>query len=113
MEKGKIKQYLKEHKTEIMAAACVAGVAVVWGLVGFCAGRIYRGENEYLVNNKIVKKVFMSIPDGELVRTFGGNSSIPFKPCDLGELGKCMVEIGVPEGEAFTHFIAIGKVVES
>lgn len=110
MKTEKIKKYLKEHKTEIIAGACVVGVAVVGGLVGFHTGRNYRGKNEYLVNNEVCKKVFMSIPDGALVRTFGGNSSIPIKAADLGVLGKFMEEFGVPEGDAFTHFIAIGKV---
>jgi hypothetical protein len=109
MKKGKIKEFLEDHKEEIIAGACVIGVTVVSGLFGFWAGRNYFEENEYRVDNRAIKNVFATIPNGTLVNTFGAVLTNPLHTEELGALGEFMAENGVPEDNTFTHFVAIGK----
>lgn len=112
MKMEKIKNYLKEHKTEILIGVGVTVVAIGGAALGFYAGRNYFGKDEFRVNNKVITKVFRSIPNGTMVNTFGGIAADPLKIGDLGALGEFMAKIGVPEEDAFTHFIAIGKTAK-
>lgn len=111
MKKGKFKAYLKEHSDEIKAVACYVGGVIVAGAAGYVIGRRLR-ENEVIVNSEIIKKVFTDIPDGTKVNIFGGIKREGLVADALGELGKAIVEEGASDTDAFTHFIAIGKVAE-
>lgn len=115
MNKQKIKEFAKKYETEIKLWGSVAMVIGGSGLIGYSIGcqRNKSLPNEICVNNEVVKRVFSDIPNGTKVNLFGAIKKTGVTKDELGELGKIMEKLGVPEDDKFTHFIAIGKCDET
>ena len=119
MKKGKAKEFFEKHKTAFAIAAGVTTAAVL-GVVGYKLGEDHAFkslEDGFFIPNKGVTvpacKVLGDIPDKSNVGLYGGISNTPIAPSQLGVLGKSMIESGATEEDTFTHFIAIGKKIET
>lgn len=108
MNNGKFKKFVEEHKVEIAygAGAIIAIVSMSVGVKITNAIKIRKINSN--PGRKIVKDVLDDL-NGKMVSVFGGIADGGFIPEQLGELGKKMLEEGVPEDFKFTHFIAIGE----
>ena len=116
MEKGKFKEYWKDHKKEILitAAGVVVGAGLVW--LGYeCCARKYDLRNSFLVSQDSAKNVLLDAVDKyDNACIFGGIYEQGLGLDKLGELADGIKAIGenVPEDINFTHFIAIGNPIE-
>ena len=109
---NKVKEFVKKHKDEIKFWSGIALIVGGSGFIGYYAGRNTFRPNEIRVNNEVITNVFNDIQNGTRVGVFGGIAKTGVTPDQLGELGKIMVDSGVPNTRAFTHFVAISKVGE-
>lgn len=105
----KVKDFIKEHKWEIVNGA-VGGA--LYGL-GCYAGYRYCFRHELVLNDGIAKYVIV-----DAIKRYTNYTNIygkvmepdnGYKPTELGQLGKNMIEAGVPADKLLTHFIAIGS----
>lgn len=112
MKMKKVKEFCRKHKTMI-AYFAGAGAACVGLVIGAAVNKANKSKF-YEQNGPSVLNVFddyLSKPRGDS-KVFGGTNVGPLKPADLGEMGKAMLELGCPENQTFTHFIAIGEEVK-
>lgn len=112
----KAKEYMKENKTEIaisVVGGCMLAAGFVIGWKG-CLKSLGLKEGMNVITNKDINKWFDHVsatyPGGVNVvaRTF----EKPVNVNDLGKLGKEFKELGALDTDGFTHFLAIGGVME-
>ena len=112
----KAKEYVKENKTEIaisVVGGCIlaAGVAIGWK---GCLKSLGLTEGMNVITNKDINKWFdhanATYPGG--VRIAARTFEKPINVNDLGKLGKEFKELGALDTDGFTHFLAIGGVME-
>lgn len=112
MKFKKIKEFCRKHKTAI---AFFTGAGAV--LIGGCIGVAVDNSNKrkfYSDNGPNILSVmddYLSKPRGDS-KVFGGAHANGLKPSELGEIGNRMLELGCPENQTFTHFIAIGEAID-
>lgn len=114
----KAKEYVKENKTEIaisVVGGCMlaAGVAIGWK---DCLKSLGLNEGMNVIINKNVNEWFDHVnatyPGPGMMKIVARTSEKPVNVNDLGKLGKEFKELGVLDTEGFTHFLAIGGVME-
>lgn len=117
--KGKVvkaKKYVKENKTEIaisVVGGCMLAAGFVIGWKG-CLKSLGLNEDMNVITNKNVNKWFDHVN-----ATYPGRVNVvartfekPVNVNDLGKLGKEFKEMGALDTDGFTHFLAIGGVME-
>ena len=112
MKIEKVKKFCRKHKTAI-AFFTGMGVVCVGSIIGVAVDKSNK-KRFYTKNGHNVLSVlddYLSKARGDS-KVFGGTNVGPLKPADLGEMGKAMLELGCPEDQTFTHFIAIGESIE-
>lgn len=112
MKMKKVKEFCRKHKTAI-AFLTGAGVVLIGGCIGVAVDKSNRRkfitENGHSILD--VLDDYLSKARGDS-KVFGGTNVGPLKPSDLGEMGREMLNLGCPENQTFTHFIAIGESIE-
>lgn len=114
----KAKEYVKENKTEIaisVVEGCMLAAGVVIGWKG-CLKSLGLNEGMNVITNKNINKWFDHVtatyPDPVMksvaLRTF----EKPVNVNDLGKLGIEFKKMGALDTDGFTHFLAIGGVME-
>lgn len=109
MNKEKLVAKCKKHKKLLTGL----GLTIAGGVVGYAIG-----NNKALIRmlkNRDAADGVISVLDDLIYRCKYETSGVyvnkkldNLKPDDLGELGKVMLERGVPNDFEFTHVIAIG-----
>lgn len=112
MAKKNVKEWLKEHYTLIGNALIFTGGAII----GASAAAIFqRQHRNVVITHEPIKRLLVNANRNVMPgAVFTGVSSMPLKPEQLGELGTVIQALPnyVP-GQGFTHFIAIGKDIET
>ena len=108
MKKFKVKEFVANHKDEIIGFATIAGCVAI----GVAIGRKLEYEEitskYFVVKDEPTAKILNSAYELGKIGIFTGSKSTPIKPENLGELGEEIIRCGGGE-HGFTHFIAIGK----
>lgn len=114
----KAKEYVKENKTEIVISVvggCMlaAGVAIGWKS---CLKSLGLKEGMNVITNENINKWFNHVnatyPGPGMVKVALQTFEKPVNVNDLGKLGKEFKELGALDTDGFTHFLAIGGVME-
>lgn len=112
-QEGKVKAFIKEHKTGLTIAGGVC-LGALGGIVGYktCYGRL-SGKYVFLDGDsnigKVIAQMKADFPDKH-ARFIRANLEEGFKVAELGKLGENMVEAGAPVDAVLTHFICVGPV---
>ncbi len=114
----KAKEYVKENKTEI-AISVVGGCMLAAGfVVGWkcCLKSLGLNGDMNVIINKNVNEWFDHVnatyPGPGMMKIVARTSEKPVNVNDLGKLGKEFKELGALDTDGFTHFLAIGGVME-
>lgn len=112
----KAKEYVKENKTEIaisVVGGCMlaAGVAIGWK---GCLKSLGLNGDMNVITNKDINKWFDHVKTTypRRVKIAAQTFEKPVNVNDLGKLGKEFKELGALDTDGFTHFLAIGGVME-
>lgn len=114
----KAKEYVKENKTEIaisVVGGCMLAAGFVIGWKG-CLKSLGLNEDMNVIINKNVNEWFDHVnatyPGPGMMRIACRTFEKPVNVNDLGKLGKEFKELGALDTDGFTHFLAIGGVME-
>ena len=114
INKEKVKKYLKEHKKEIVRAGVIAGSVTLGYIIGYKQWKNYIGDGVIVPDSPLANHLL------DAQKKYKGCAAVcnvingeGFKPSELGKLGEAAVGLGAPHDQTFTHFIAIGKQMES
>lgn len=111
--KGKVMEFVKEHKKDIIYIAVIGAI----GVVAFKAGVKHVYKNHTVVGDDIVAEVLCNANDiyGFKNVRYAKTTSTGFKPSELGKLGEAMSKTAIKDKvelpDIFTHFIAIGPEI--
>lgn len=107
--KGKVKEFVKEYKGEILLGT---GLAVLGIGIGWNANTLYDYfKGRVIVTHDGIKNTLCDAATKFKSKNWICNyiSDVPLKPEDLGKFGKKIMELSTDgEKPEFTHFIAIG-----
>lgn len=111
MKKGKIKEFVKNHKGVIINTAII-GTGVLCGALGYKYGHEYAIKNEYVLKDCNTIELLCSADNMHKAKAcFSLIDTNGIKPEQLGELGKAMIRCGF-EKQSYTHFLVIGEKVQ-
>ena len=115
--KGKVKTFLKEHKSDIITGIVVCAGGAIGGGIAYhlgwtdCLKRTGIKSGDIIItDNKMINffnDAVAAYPKGRKVNIgtiYDG--AIPIEK--LGELGERLKEIGAPDGCELTHFLVMG-----
>lgn len=114
----KAKEYVKENKTEIaisVVGGCMLAAGFVVGWKGCLKSLGLNGDMNVIINknvNKWFDHVNATYPGPGMMTIACQAFEKPLNVNDLGKLGKEFKELGVLDTDGFTHFLAIGGVME-
>lgn len=114
----KAKEYVKENKTEIaisVVGGCMLAAGVAIGWKGCLKSLGLNGDMNVIINknvNKWFDHVNATYPGPGMMTIACKSFEKSLNVNDLGKLGKEFKEMGALDTDGFTHFLAIGGVME-
>lgn len=107
--KKDVKKFVKEHKNELT----IAGVGILGAVLGYGLCSKVRIGDCYVVHHEGMNRLLRDATKVYNNRgcVYTAVTDVPFKPEELGELGKDMLTLVKDDDVGFTHFIAIAKKV--